>query len=139
MAADGLFFRAVAWIDPRTGVPVVAVALQAILSIAIALSAGYGHILNYVISVVSAFSGLLGVAVFVLRARDRRFGIGRREGFRVPWHPVSTAIFVLASWGVALATCVAYPIDGLLGLAIVLSAVPVYFTWTRRAVTLERG
>jgi APA family basic amino acid/polyamine antiporter len=135
MAADGLFFRAVAWIDPRTRVPVVAVILQAAVAIAIALSAGYGHILNYVIAVVSAFNGLLALALFVLRARDRRDGVERAGGFRVPWHPVSTAIFMLASWGVAIATCVAYPLDGLMGFAIVLSAVPVYFIWARTAVS----
>src|SRR5262249_21152315 len=71
MAADGLFFRAVAWIDPRTKVPTIAVFLTALVAIAIALSAGYGHILNYVIAVVSAFNGLLGLALFVIRARDR--------------------------------------------------------------------
>lgn len=135
MAADGLFFRAVAWIDPRTHVPVVAVILQAVVAIAIALSAGYGHILNYVIAVVSAFNGLLALALFVLRARDRQDGVERAQGFRVPWHPVSTAIFMLASWGVAIATCVAYPMDGLMGLAIVLSAVPAYFIWARTAVS----
>ncbi len=135
MAADGLFFRAVAWIDPRTHVPVVAVVLQAVVAIAIALSAGYGHILNYVIAVVSAFNGLLALALFVKRARDRRAGVVRGDGFRVPWHPVSTALFMLASWGVAIATCVAYPMDGLMGFAIVLSAVPVYFIWARTAVS----
>ncbi|MBV8353778.1 MAG: amino acid transporter, partial [Candidatus Eremiobacteraeota bacterium] len=93
---------------------------------------GYGHILNYVIAVVSAFNGLLAIALFVLRARDRRAG-RVFDGFRVPGHPVTTAIFMLASFGVALATCVAYPLDGLMGLAIVLSAVPVYFLWARSA------
>ena len=132
MAADGLFFRAVAWIDPRRHVPTVAILLQALCAIVIALSAGYGHILNYVIAVVSAFNGLLAIALFVLRARDRRAG-RVFDGFRVPGHPVTTAIFMLASFGVALATCVAYPLDGLMGLAIVLSAVPVYFLWARSA------
>jgi basic amino acid/polyamine antiporter, APA family len=134
MAADGLFFRGVAWIDPRTRVPTIAIALQALFAIAIALSAGYGHILNYVIAVVSAFNGLLALALFALRAQDRRAGADSGTSFRVPGHPVTTAIFMLASFGVAIATCIAYPIDGLLGLAIVLSAVPVYFIWARRAV-----
>jgi APA family basic amino acid/polyamine antiporter len=133
MAVDGLFFRAIAWIDPRTQVPTIAVILQALFASVIALSAGYGHILNYVVSVIAAFNGLLALALFILRARDRRAGV-ERDGFRVPLHPVSTAIFMLVSWGVAIATCVAYPVDGLLGLAIVLSAVPVYFIWARTAV-----
>jgi len=134
MAADGLFFRAVAWIDPRTKVPTIAVFLTALVAIVIALSAGYGHILNYVIAVVSAFNGLLGLALFVIRARDRASGLPDGGGFRVPLHPVSTVVFIAASWGVAIATCVAYPIDGLMGLAIVLSAVPIYLLWKRGRV-----
>jgi APA family basic amino acid/polyamine antiporter len=131
MAADGLFFRAVAWIDPRTKVPTIAVFLTALVAMAIALSAGYGHILNYVIAVISAFNGLLGVALFVIRARDGAPGLPDYGGFRVPLHPFSTVAFIAASWGVAIATCVAYPVDGLMGLAIVLSAVPIYLLWKR--------
>jgi APA family basic amino acid/polyamine antiporter len=134
MAVDGLFFRAIAYIDPRTQVPTIALILQALFASVIALSAGYGHILNYVVSVVAAFNGLLALALFILRARDRAAGLPAGDGFRVPLHPVSTAIFMLASWGVAIATLIAYPIDGLLGLAIVLTAVPAYFIWARTAV-----
>jgi basic amino acid/polyamine antiporter, APA family len=130
MAADGLFLRSVAWIDPRTRVPVVAVVLQAVVAIVIALSTGYSHILNYIVAVAYAFNGLLAFGLFTLRARDRRAG-AEREGFRVPGHPVTTLVFMLASWGVAIATLVAYPVDGLVGLAIVLSAVPVYLIWVR--------
>jgi APA family basic amino acid/polyamine antiporter len=133
MAADGLFFRSVAWVNPRTHVPVVAVVLQAALAIAIAISTGYAHILNYIVGVAYAFNGLLAIGLFVLRARDRRAGEDRK-GFRVPLHPATTVIFMLASWGVAIATLIAYPIDGLICLAIVLSAVPVYFVWARTAV-----
>jgi APA family basic amino acid/polyamine antiporter len=137
MAADGLFFRSVARIDPRTHVPVVAIVLQAAVAIVIALSASYGHILNYTVSVIAAFNGLLALAVFVLRARDRTCGLPAAGGFRVPWHPVTTVTFLLASWGVAVATCIAYPFDGLMGLAILLTSFPVYLFWARR--TLPQG
>ena len=130
MAADGLFFRSVGWVDPRTRVPMVAIALQAVLGAIIALSGSYEHILNYVVSTFYIFNGLLALALFVLCARDRG---ATAAPFRVPWHPVSTGIYMLASWGVALATCIAYPRDGLAGVAILLSAVPAYLLWTRRS------
>lgn len=133
MAQDGLFFRVVAWVHPRTHVPVVAVILQAALATLIAFTAGYEHILNYVVATFYAFNGLLAVALFVIRARDRKAGAPHIEGFFVPWHPVSTVVYMLVSWGVAIATCVAYPRDGLAGLAILLSAVPVYLLWARSA------
>jgi basic amino acid/polyamine antiporter, APA family len=131
MADDGLFFRAVAWIDPRTRVPVVAIALQAAFAMLLALSGSYEHILNYVVSTFYVFNGLLALALFILRARDRHAGIEQAARFRVPGHPFSTALYMLVSWGVATATYVAYPSDAIVGIAILLSAVPVYFIWTR--------
>ena len=131
MAEDGLFFRAVAWIDPRTRVPVVAIALQAVFAMLLALSGSYDHILNYVVSTFYVFNGLLALALFIIRARDRRAGIAQAVRFHVPGHPFSTALYLLVSWGVAIATYVAYPGDAIVGIAILLSAVPVYFIWTR--------
>ncbi|HKP76439.1 MAG TPA: amino acid permease, partial [Longimicrobiaceae bacterium] len=58
MADDGLFFRGVAWVDPRTRVPVVAIALQGVLALLIALTGTYEQILNYVTSVDFIFFGL---------------------------------------------------------------------------------
>ncbi len=131
MAQDGLFFRAVAWIAPRTRVPVVAIALQAGVAILIAISASYEHILNFVVSTVYLFNGLLALALFIIRARDRQPSAANIGQFRVPWHPFSTAVYMLASWGVAIATVIAYPVDAGIGIAIVVSAVPIYFLWKR--------
>jgi APA family basic amino acid/polyamine antiporter len=133
MARDGLFFRSVGKIDARTHVPVVAIALQGIVAVAIALSGSYEHILNYVVSTSYAFSGLLALALFVLRARDRKSRRPRAAAFRAPAHPVSTALFLVASWGIAIAACVTSPRDGLAGLAILATAMPAYALWARRS------
>ena len=61
MAQDGLFFRSVAWLDPRTAAPVVAIALQGVVAVIIALSGRYEQILNYVISVDFISFGMTGV------------------------------------------------------------------------------
>jgi APA family basic amino acid/polyamine antiporter len=129
MARDGLFFRHVAQSNPRTHAPVVAIAVQGAVAVLVALWGNYDQILNYVVATFYAFNGLLALAVFVLRARDRT--AVPSAAFRVPGHPVSTAVYLVASWGVAIAACISDPRDGLVGFAIVLSAVPVYFLWTR--------
>jgi APA family basic amino acid/polyamine antiporter len=130
MAQDGLFFRHVARIDPRTHAPVVAIAVQGVVAMLIVLWGNYDQILNYVVSTFYAFNGLLALALLVLRARAR---IAAPLGeFRAPGHPVSTVVYLVASWGVAVAACVADPRDGLVGIAILLSAIPVYFLWARR-------
>jgi APA family basic amino acid/polyamine antiporter len=131
MADDGLFFRWVGWIDPRTRVPVVAIALQGIAAIVIALSGDFNQILNFVVSLVYLFNGLLALALFVLRARDGAGGPTQAGGFRVPGHPVTTGIYLVASWSIAIVTYVSDPRSGLIGLGIVLSAIPIYAVWSR--------
>jgi APA family basic amino acid/polyamine antiporter len=133
MAEEGLFFRQVAWIDPKTRVPIVAIAVQGGFAIIMVLSGSYERILNYVVSTSYVFSGLLAVALFVIRARDRRAGVSAERQFRAPWHPFSTIVVLVMSWGIAIDTCVKYPLDGLIGFAVVLSAIPVYFFWARQS------
>jgi APA family basic amino acid/polyamine antiporter len=129
MAADGLFFKGVARLDPRTRVPVVAIALQGLLAVVIALSGRYEQILNYVVSVDFIWFGLTSASLFVFRRRSR----GHREDyFRVPGHPLTTALFVAACALIVLSTVYKYPENSAIGLAIVGAGVPVYFFWRRR-------
>ena len=132
MAQDGSFFKPLGWVHPATRVPVVAIALQGVFAIVIALSGKYEQILNYVTSVDYVFFALAALALFIFRARDRRDGIAF-AGMRVPGHPVSTAVFLAAAAAVVLDTYVKYPQNSLIGLALLLVAVPVYFLFFARA------
>jgi APA family basic amino acid/polyamine antiporter len=134
MADDGLFFRAVAWLDPRTRVPVVAIILQSVWTIVIALSGRYEQILNYVIAMDFLFFGLTATTIFVFRRRAARGEIEMKSGgYRMPGHPVSTAIFVAICWWVVANTIYRYPRNSLVGYALLLAGVPVYWFWSRRA------
>ena len=137
MAQDGVFFKPVGWVHPSTRVPVVAIALQGIFAIVIALSGQYNQILNYVTSVDYVFFGLSAVALFVFRARDARTPQKEHRGFRVPGHPVSTGLFALVSFAVVLDTYVKYPQNSLIGLAILLLGIPVYYAFLAKRRPLE--
>lgn len=129
MAADGVFFPAVARVSERTRAPVVAIVLQAVLGIAVALSGRYEQILGYVVSADWVFFGLSAASLFVLRSRT----IGGRDiRFQVPGHPFTTGAFVAVSALVVLSTAWAYPMNTLIGLGLVLAGLPVYALWTRR-------
>jgi APA family basic amino acid/polyamine antiporter len=129
MAADGLFFRSVARVSPRTRAPVVAVVLQGALSLLIALSGTYEQILSYVVAVDWVFFALTGGALFVFR---RRAGDGD-GGARVPGHPLTTALFVAAAALIVVATVLDAPVNSAVGLGIMLAGLPVYLLWRRRA------
>lgn len=132
MADDGLFFKQIARINAKTHVPVAAIVLQGICAIVITLSGSYEHILNYVVSTAYVFAGLFALALLIIRKQDHEAGTTPAGGFRMPGHPISTIIVMIVSWAVALDTYIKYPTDGLVGLAILLSAVPVYFVWKAR-------
>ncbi len=133
MAKDGVFFRGVAWVHPRTHVPVAAIALQGVWATVIALTGKYEQILNYVVSTDFIFFGLSATCLFVFRWReDAAVKAGESAKARIarmPGHPISTALFVAACWLVVLDTIYKHPADSLVGLAIVLSGIPVYFLW----------
>ena len=122
MAEDGLFFRAVARVSPRTRVPVVAIVLQSIWTMVIALSGRYEQILNYVVSMDFIFFGLTASTLFVFRRRPESVK-------RTPGHPWTTAIFVAVCWLVVANTIYRYPGNTLIGMSILLAGVPVYFLW----------
>jgi basic amino acid/polyamine antiporter, APA family len=133
MAEDKLFFKGVARLDPRTRVPVVAIALQGAFAIVIALSGKYDQILNYVVSVDFIWFGLTGASLFIFRRRRAAVensatdSMGRQ--FLVPGHPVTTALFVTACALIVISTIYKHPGDSVIGLLIVVAGVPVYFFW----------
>lgn len=127
MAEDGLFFKPVAWVHPRSRVPAIAIALQGVFAIAIALLGKYDQILNYVTSVDYTFFALSALALFIFRARDKRDPQAAQPSYRVPGHPVSTAIFLIVAAAVVVDTYVKEPGNSLIGLGILLMGIPVYF------------
>jgi APA family basic amino acid/polyamine antiporter len=139
MARDGVFFKVVGKLDPRSRVPVVAIVLQGVWAAIIALTGKYDQILNYVVSIDVLFFGLTGASLLVFRARARRAGTEASEGelVRVPWHPITTLVFVLACWAVSLTTIVQYPRNAGIGVAILLLGLVVYQAWRKSA--LERA
>jgi len=135
MARDGVFFKAVGRLDPRTQVPAVAIVLQGVFAAVIATVGAYDKILNYVVSIDQVFFGLTGAAIFVFRARRRAggprpdIGDADRALASVPGHPVTTILFIAACWAVSLTTIVQRPRDAGIGVVILAIGALVYVLW----------
>jgi APA family basic amino acid/polyamine antiporter len=127
MARDGLFFQSVAWIHPRTRVPILAVLLQGAFAIVIAVSGTFHQILNYVMSVEMVFLALTALSLFIIRRRDAAAGTVPRDP--VPGHPVTTLLFTVAALSVVLAVVYRYPVNSAMGLGIAAAGIPVYAFW----------
>lgn len=136
MAEDGLFFRSVGRLHPRTHVPILAIVIQGLFAMVIALSGRYEQILNYVVSVDFIFFGATGLCIFVFRRRKKAkdVSVSDRAGriASVPGHPVTTALFVIICWLVVINTVYRYPENTLIGLAILLAGIPAFFFWRWR-------
>jgi APA family basic amino acid/polyamine antiporter len=128
MAEDRVFFRSVAWIDPRTHVPIVAILLQGVWAIVIALTGTFAQVVNYVVAMDSLFFGLTAACLFVLRRRAMDPGSQAIE-FRVPGHPWTTLLFIAAEWIVVASTFAHDPKRSLIGLAIAIAGLPAYYLW----------
>jgi APA family basic amino acid/polyamine antiporter len=130
MARDGLFFRAVAWVHPRSRAPVVAILLQGAFAIVIAVSGTFHEILNYVMSVEMVFFALTALGLFAIRSRDAKaIDAGRSS---MPGHPVTTLLFATANVALVIALFYKYPRNSAMGIGIALAGVPVYFLWRYR-------
>ena len=134
MADDGIFFKSVGKLHPKTRVPILAIILQGLLAIAITLWGRYEQILNYVVSVDFIFFGATALCIFVFRRRKKAADGQATDGVRrsIPGHPVTTALFVVICWLVVINTVYRYPGNTLIGLAILLAGIPAFFFWRWR-------
>jgi APA family basic amino acid/polyamine antiporter len=131
MAEDGLFFKSVGRLHPKTQVPILAIVIQGLLAIVIALSGRYEQILNYVVSVDFIFFGATALCIFIFRRRAT--ASNERKGItNVPGHPVTTTLFIAVCWLVVINTVYRYPQNTLIGLVILLAGIPAFFFWSRR-------
>jgi len=126
MAEDGAFFRRVAWVHPRTQVPVFAILLQSLWTLVIVLSGTFEQILSYVVAMDWIFFGLSASCLFVFRKRS-----SASPSMTVPGHPFTTLLFCLVCFFIVLNTIYRYPVNTLIGIGILLSGIPVYYLWKR--------
>jgi basic amino acid/polyamine antiporter, APA family len=132
MAEDRVFFRRVAWVHPRTHVPAVAIALQGVWAIVIALTGTYAQVVNYVIAMDAIFWGLTALCLLLLRRRDSS-SLPAAIDYRVPGHPWTTLFFIVAVWLAVISTFVRDPLRSFIGLGIALAGLPVYFFWRAKS------
>ena len=129
MARDGVFFRALARLHPRTRAPVAAIALQAVWSGTLVLSGGYGDLLDWVTFADWIFFGATAATLFVFRRR------AATATALAPLHPWSTGAFILAAGYVVAGAVLSNPANALRGTLMLAAGVPAYAWWRWRAAT----
>ncbi|MBL0939595.1 MAG: amino acid permease [Gemmatimonadaceae bacterium] len=130
MAADGMFFRGMASLHPRTQTPVLALVAQGAVALLLLLTGTYGQLLDYVVFADWIFFGSTAATLFVFRARK----IGETsDGFRSPLHPWGTILFVAAALYVVAGSIWSNPGNAARGAALLIAGLPVYAYWRSKA------
>ena len=131
MARDGLFFRSLGELSPRSRVPVKAILAQAMLGSLLAVSGSYDTLTDSVIFASWLFFGLSTGSLFVFRrTMPDRYRPYRALGY--PWVPV---LFLLATGALLVNTFFAAPRQALQGVAVLLAGLPLYWYWSRQGGT----
>jgi APA family basic amino acid/polyamine antiporter len=129
MAADGIFFRALAEIHPRYRTPVRSLWAQSGWAMLLTISGTYDQLYTYVVFAAVLFHVATGAAVFVLRWRRP----DAPRPYRVWGYPWVPLVFIVASCVLVENTLVERPRESILGLVLVALGVPAYLYWRRRA------
>jgi APA family basic amino acid/polyamine antiporter len=128
MANDRLFFAPLGRTSARTGVPLVALGAQAVVSMLLLMAGTFDDLLKFTMFAIVAFSTLAVGAVFVLRIRRPEAA----RPFRVPGYPVVPAIFIAASSWLLWSAMQYAGREAFKGVAIVAAGLPVYAAFRSR-------
>lgn len=128
MARDGAAPRFAGRIDARTGTPIAAIAVQAVLGAALVLLGSFGSIVAYFVFVTVAFLALTVAGLY-------RLPRPAPGAYRVPGWPVTPLVFLLMLLVTLALLAAGNPRQAALGLAVVAAGIPVYhlFLASRRA------
>lgn len=130
MAADRLFFPALAKLHPTYRTPAFAIALQTTWSCVLALSGTYGQLLNYVVFADWIFFGMTVTTVLLFRrthpVRDRPEGT-----FLAPGSPILPVLFAGTAALIVLSVIRADPASALRGGLLLAAGVPVFYWFSR--------
>jgi len=122
LADDGVFFPWLAGVSRATHVPGRAVVAIAALAALLVLLASFDILSDMLIFSVSIFYGLTGLSLFVLRRKEPN----AERPYRSLGYPIVPLLFVIAMVWLLVEAVVGAPWRSLIGLGIILLALPVY-------------
>lgn len=123
MSRDGLFFRALGHTNRRFHTPDTALIVHGVWASILTLIGSFQELFTYVIFMAWISYGLAVAAVIVLRVKEPQLA----RPYRCPWYPYAPIAFLIATVCLTLNTIVTDPKHSLVGLALALCGLPMYF------------
>ena len=124
MAKDGLFFKSVARIHPRFGVPSNSILLQCLIACILALSGSFEQVLTYMGFALGIFPILTVAGVFLLRKSDP-------NALRLPGFPLVQVVYIAVGIMILLLSFLERPAESSIALGTVVIGIPMYFIFKK--------
>jgi APA family basic amino acid/polyamine antiporter len=136
MARDGLFFRVLGRLSPRTNVPVRALAAQAAVSFLLIMTGTFERLVDLVLFGLVLFFAATGAAVIVLRKKAPAAVRPYRLRRTYPLLPlvftsINAAVFVGLAWE--------HPGRAAVALGLTAAGIPAYLFWNKRKPRLSEA
>jgi APA family basic amino acid/polyamine antiporter len=128
MIRDGLFFKSVGKLHPRSKTPVAGLLVQAAWTVVLCVSGSYSQLLDYIIFAVLVFYILTIVGLFVLRVKQPNV----ERPYKALGYPVLPGLYILMAAWICIVLLRYKPQYTWPGLVLVLLGIPVYLFWSKR-------
>lgn len=129
MSSDGTFFRALGAVDPKSGVPRLAVVATTVLGCVYVGSSSFESLTDAFVVGYFPFYALAIVALMVLRRTEP----GLERPFRVPFFPLPPVIFLVGAAAVVVGALSQLETSSLAAFAVMLSGLPASWLYARFA------
>jgi APA family basic amino acid/polyamine antiporter len=130
MAADGLFFKSIAWVHPKFKTPVYAIILQSVWAILLLLFWGtVENLITYTVSIEWIFYALAAAGIFIFRKKLRN----AERAYRTFGYPVTPVIFIGITIWFVINIMINKPLHMITGLIFLLLGVPVYLIFRKKS------
>ena len=126
MARDGIFFKSIAYVDPKCAVPTRSIVLQGAIAAAMVFLGTFEQLLTYMSFSLGIFPLLAVLGVFKLRRTGR-------SAVKLPGYPVASAVYILAGTAILALSFLERPKESLVALATAAVGIPVYLFFKSRS------
>jgi APA family basic amino acid/polyamine antiporter len=129
MAIEGKFFKIIGKLHQTRKVPAMSLWAQCIWSVVLIISGSFNQLLTYTVFIMVLFSFLSGIALFIIRKRERN-NIISSPIYGYPYIPL---IYVVFSTFIMISIFYNRPLESLIGIFIVCLGIPFYTYWRNKA------
>jgi len=124
MARDGIFFKSIAFVDPKCGVPTRSILLQGGIAAVMVLFGTFQQLLTYMGFSLGIFPLLAVLGVFKLRRTGRSV-------VKLPGFPVAPAVYLVVGASILVLSFLRQPAESLVAIATALAGIPIYYLFRR--------